>query len=78
MSINLNIKVNFVKIFRLFRVSSTNFTSILIDIFVNYNTKVNSIKFFRSLCVSDFSFDDNINLFCNIDNNFVFNDEIFL
>ena len=76
MSISLNIEVNFINIFYLFRVSSTSSALILIDIFVNYNTKVNLIEFFRSFCVNDFSFDDNVNLFYNIDNNFVFNDEI--
>ena len=78
MSINLNIEVNFVKISRLFRVSSTSSASILIDISVNYNTKINLIVFFRSLCVSDFSFNDNVNLFYNVDNNLIFNDKIFL
>ena len=78
MSINLKIEINLVKIFRLFRVSLTNFASTLIDIFVNCNMKINLIEFFYSFCVNDFSFDDNINLFCNVNNNFVFNDEILL
>ena len=77
MSIHLNIEVNFVKIFRLFRVNSMNFILILIDIFVNYNTKINSIKFSCLFYVDDFLFNDNVNLFCNVDNNFVFNDKIF-
>ena len=77
MSINLNIEINFVKIFYLFRVNSTNFASILINTSVNRDTKVNLIEFFRSLCVNDFLSDDNINLFCNVDNNLIFNDEIF-
>ena len=78
MSINLNIEINFVKIFHLFRVNFINFASILIDIFVNYNTRINLIEFFRSFYISNFSFDDNVNLFCNVDNNLIFNDEILL
>ena len=77
MSINLNIEIDFVKISRLFRVNSTNFTLILIDIFVNCNIKINLIEFFRSFYVNNFSFDDNINLICNVDNNFIFNNKIF-
>ena len=77
MSVSLNIEINFVKIFRLFRVSFTSFASILIDIFVNYDTKINLIKFFRSFYINEFSFDDSVNLFYNINNNFIFNDEIF-
>ena len=77
MSISLNIEINFIKVFRLFRVSSTSFTLILINIFINYNTKINSIEFFRSLCVNDSSFNNNINLFYNVNNNLIFNDEIF-
>ena len=76
MSINLNMKVNFVNIFRLFRVNFASFASNLIDISVNYNTKINSTEFYRSLCVSDSSRDNNVNLFYNIDNNIIFNDEI--
>ena len=78
MSINLNIEVNFVKIFCLFRVNFANSASILIDILVNCNIKINLIKFFRSFCVNDSSSDDNVNLFYNVNNNFIFNDEIFL
>ena len=77
MSVSLNIEVNFVKIFRLFRVNFMNFASILINIFINYNTKINLIEFSRSLCVNNSLFDDNVNLFCNVDNNLIFNDEIF-
>ena len=77
MSINLNIKASFVKVFRLFRVNFANFASILIDICVNYNIKVNLIEFPRSFCVNDFSFNDNINLFYNINNNLIFNNKIF-
>ena len=66
-----------VNMFRLFRVSFASSVLNLIDISVNYNTKVSSIEFFRSLCVSDFSFDDNINLFCNVDNNVIFSDKVF-
>ena len=78
MSISLNIEVNFVNISRLFRISFASFVSNLIDIFVNCNTKTSLIEFFRSFCFSDFSFDDNINLFYNVDNNEIFNDKIFL
>ena len=78
MSINLNIKINFIEIFYLFRVSLINFTLILIDIFVNYNTKINLIEFFRLLCVNNFLFNNNVNLFYNVDNNFLFYNEIFL
>ena len=77
MSISLNIETSFVKIFHLFRVNFMNFASILIDISVNYNIRISLIEFFRSFCVSDFSLDDNVNLFYNIDNNLIFNDEIF-
>ena len=70
MSINLNIEINFVKIFRLFRVSFMNFALILINTFVNYNTKVNSNEIFHLFCVNDSLFDDNVDLFCNINNNF--------
>ena len=75
MLINLNIEINFIKIFHLFGVNFMNSASILINISVNYNTKINSIKFFRLLCVNDFSFNNNINLFYNIDNNLIFNDK---
>ena len=64
--------------FRLFRASFASFASDLIDISVNYNTKVNSTEFFCSLHVSDSLSDDNINLFCNVDSNVIFNDEFFL
>ena len=77
MSINLNMKSNFINMFRLFHVNFANSVSNLIDISVNYNMKVNSIEFFPSFCVSDFSFNNNVNLFCNIDSNVIFNDEIF-
>ena len=77
MSVSLNIEANSAKIFRLFRVSSTSFASILIDTSVNCNTEVSSTEFFRSFYVSDSSSDDNVNLFCNVDSNLIFNDEIF-
>ena len=77
MSINLNIEVNFIKIFHLFRINFTNSASILIDIFINCNIKINLIKFFCSFCVNNSLFNDNINLFCNVNNNFVFNNKIF-
>ena len=68
------------RIFILFadNVSSTSFTSILINISADYKTKVSSTKFFHLLCVRNFSFNNNVNLFCNVDNNFMFNVEIFL
>ena len=78
MLVNLNIEINFVKISRLFRVNLMNFVSILIDTSVNYNTKVNLIEFFHLFCVNDFSFDNSVNLFYNVDNNFIFNNEVFL
>ena len=78
MSVSLNIEVNSANIFRLFYVNLMNFASILINTSANYNTKVSLTEFFRLFCISNFSFNDNVNLFCNIDNNFVFNVEIFL
>ena len=78
MSTSLNMKANSANMFRLFRVNFASFASNLIDISANCNTEVNSIEFSRSLCVSNFSFDDNINLFCNVDSNVIFNEEVFL
>ena len=77
MSISLNMKANFVNMFRLFRISFANFASNLINISVNYNTKINLIKFLYLLCVNNSSFDDNVDLFYNVDNNVIFNDETF-
>ena len=64
--------------FRLFRASFASSTSNLIDISANCNIKVNSTEFFRSLCASDFSFNNNANLFYNVDSNVIFNNEILL
>ena len=77
MSINLNMEASSVNMFRLFRVRFASSASNLIDTSANYNTKVSSIEFFRSFCVSDSSFDDSANLFCNVDSNVIFSDEIF-
>ena len=78
MLINLNIKINSVNISRLSRVSFSNFTLNLIDTSVNCNTKINLIKFSHPFCVNDFSFDDNVNLFYNINSNVIFNNKISL
>ena len=77
MSISLNIEANSVNMSRLFRVSFASFALNLIDTSVNCNTKISSTEFFRPLYISDFSSDDNVNLFCNVDSNVIFNDEIF-
>ena len=69
MLISLNIEVNFVNIFYLFRISLISFALMLINISINCNIKINSTEFFQSLYVNDFMFDDNVNLFCNADSN---------
>ena len=64
-------------IFRLFRVSFASSTSDLIDISASCNMRVSSTESSRSLYVSDSSFDDNVNLFCNVDSNVIFSNETF-
>ena len=71
-------KTSSINIFRLFCLSFASFALKLIDIFINYNINVNLTKFFRSFRVINFLFDDNVNLFCNVNSNIIFNDEIFL
>ena len=75
---NLKIETSSANIFRLFRINSTNFASILINISVNNNIKISLTKFFRLLSDNNFSVNNNVNLFCNINNNFIFNVETFL
>ena len=77
MSINLNMRINSINTFRLFRVNFASSALNLIDTSANCNIKVNSTEFFRSLCVNDSSFNNSVNLFCNVDNNLIFNDKIF-
>ena len=78
MSINLNMRTSSVNMFRLFHVSFASSASNLIDTSVNYNTKVSLTEFSRPFCVSDSSLDDSANLFCNVNSNVIFSDEIFL
>ena len=78
MSINFNIEINSVNIFRLFYVSLISFAKILINIPVKNNMKINSIQLSRLFCVSNSSFNNNVNLFYNINSNLIFNVEIFL
>ena len=69
-------KLILLKIF--FHINFANFALILINTSVDYNIKINLIKFFYLFYVHNFSLNNNINLFCNINNNLMFNNKIFL
>ncbi len=51
---------------------------LLIKTSISYNIKARLFNIFYLLCANKFLLNNNINLFCNIKSNLVFNNKIFL